>query len=186
MERGGRREAHQQLYDKQVDKLTSHLRSANLPTRQAKLYRAAALRVLKRMTEAGLARLENNLTAYYFYPDLAGVTAAGGNENSLGFYRASNGSIHLDGGDADNSIHDTYAHEYTHALDGPNDEISGTQEWQDAWREEIVNGEGLGGEGADFPDEGLAYLGELILRGKRELARDECPKCLAVWEGLGL
>ena len=41
-------------------------------------------------------------------------------------------------------------------------------------------------EGADSPDEGLAYLGELMLRGRRREAREKCPKCAAIWEGLGL
>jgi hypothetical protein len=169
-----------------LSKVEGHLRAAGIPKKQAKRYKNAAKRVLGRMTAEGLRRVGRNVSSYYFYRDLEALEAVGG-EGSLGFYRTSNRTLHLDGGgEGRDSIHRTYAHEYTHALDGPDDEISGSAEWQAAWQEEIVEGEAFGGMGADFPDEGLAYLGELMLRGEREVARAICPKCVAIWEGLGL
>jgi hypothetical protein len=44
----------------------------------------------------------------------------------------------------------------------------------------------LGEMAAESPDEGLAQLGELMLRNQREVARQLCPQCVAIWEGLGL
>ena len=178
--------AHRESFAKQTDKLEAHLRSASLPIKQGRLYRAAALRVLKKMSHESLLRLEDNLTSYYFYPDLNAVGATTGNRpDALAFYRASNGSLHLDGGEKGDTIHDIYAHEYTHALDGPDDEISGTAGWKAAWQEEIVEEEGLGGAGLESPAEGLASFGELMLRGRREAAMSKCPKCVAFWEDLG-
>src|SRR5579862_2632237 len=162
--------------DQHLSKVEGHLRAANIPKKQAKLYKNAAKRILGRMTAEGLQRVSRNVSAYYYYRDLESLEAVGG-EGSLGFYRTNNRTLHLDdGGTGRDSIHRTYAHEYTHALDGPEDEISGSAEWQAAWQEEIVEEEAFSGLGADSPDEGLAQLGELMLRGERDVARAICPK----------
>jgi hypothetical protein len=172
--------------DRHLAKLEGHLRAAGIPMKQAKLYKKAAEKVLRRMTPEALKRVGDNVKAYYFYPDLAALEAEGG-EGTLGFYRTSNGTLHLDGGgEGGDSIHRIYAHEYTHALDGPDDDISGSEAWQAAWQEEMVEGGALGEVAADSPDEGLAQLGEWMLRNQLEVARQLCPKCVAIWEGLGL
>lgn len=180
-----RSKPHREMYDEHLSKLDAHLRSANLPTKQAKRYRSAALRVLNGMTEQGITRLRGNLTAYYFYPNPEALEAEGRRETA-GFYRPSNGSIHLDGGEGDESIPNTYAHEYAHALDGPDDEISGSEAWQEAWREEMVEEGAVSDAAAVSAEEGWAELGELMLRGRRDEAREMCPKCVQIWEGLGL
>jgi hypothetical protein len=179
--------AYPMLLDQHVTKLEGHLRAAKIPKKDAKRFKNAAERVLGNMTDEGLRRLKDNLNAYYFYPDLSALRAEAGLETTLGFYRGSNRTLHLDcGEEGRDSIHHIYAHEYTHALDGPNDDISGLKEWQEAWQEEMVEGYAFGEPGAEAPDEGLAQLGELMLRGKRAEGRRRCPKCVAIWEGLGL
>ena len=172
--------------DGHLFKLEGHLRAAGIPKKQAKLYKRTAEKVLGRMAEEALNRVGNNVKSYYFYPDLSSLEAEGG-EGSLGFYRTSNGSLHLDGGgEGVDSIHRIYAHEYTHAIDGPGDDISGSEAWQAAWQEEMVEGGSLDEVAAASPDEGLAQLGEWMLRNRREVARQLCPKCVAIWERLGL
>jgi hypothetical protein len=175
------------LFDQHLTALEGHLRAARIPKKQAKRYKNAAERVLGKMTDAGLHRLKDNVTAYYFYASLAALRSAAADENTLGFYRGSTRTLHLDSGEEGrDSIHHIYAHEFTHALDGPNDDISGSKEWQEAWQDEIVEGLTFGEAGAETADEGLAQLGELMLRGKRVEARRLCPKCVAVWESFEL
>ena len=175
------------LLDHHVTKLEEQLRAAGIPKKEAKRYKNAAGRILGKMTDEGLRRLKQNLIAYHFYPDLAALRAEAGHETTLGFYRSSNKTLHLDGGEeGSDSIHYIYAHEFTHALDGPHDDMSGSKEWQGAWQEEMVEGYTFGEAAADAPDEGLAQLGEWMLRGKRAEARRFCPKCAAIWEGFAL
>jgi hypothetical protein len=76
-----------------------------------------------------------------------------------------------------------YAHELTHAIDGPKHEISNSKEWQDAWESEVKSGS-LGQYATTKPSEGLAEFGRLVMTGKmnRQEVEKKYPKCSAVWE----
>ena len=56
------------------------------------------------------------------------------------------GTLHLDGGEEsqeNNSQVEVYAHEMTHAMDGPSNIYSGTPKWRNAWKAEILPDNGV-------------------------------------------
>jgi hypothetical protein len=74
------------------------------------------------------------------------------------------------------------AHEVTHALDR-NDSYSTKQEWLKAWQKDMQGRSDLRYPlAAHHPDEGLAHLGEFMLRDRRKQARKLFPECCTVWE----
>lgn len=101
------------------------------------------------------------------------------------------GQLYLDGGSEDNEQYpqttkEIYAHEMSHAIDGPY-RFSKTKEWDEAWRDEIMK--------VDYPlskyatknqQEGFAEFGRLVLGGRVREARESFPKCWTAWKKFGL
>ena len=92
-----------------------------------------------------------------------------------------------------------YAHELTHAIDGPDKEVSGSSEWVGLWRQELNGGDGLSLWASDSgspltsyaqtsPSEGLAEFGRLLYGGAVELGEvsRRFPKASAFFQGRGL
>ena len=89
-----------------------------------------------------------------------------------------------------------YAHEFTHAIDGPGHEISFSPEWADAFKSEIDQGTAAYDRGepplsyyaTTKPQEGMAEFGRLVYASDvphAQIAR-EFPKCTAVFKARGL
>lgn len=80
-----------------------------------------------------------------------------------------------------------YAHEMSHAIDGPDHEVSKSAEWQAAFQAELA-GKQLTRYAATKPSEGFAEFGRAVLSGNVDHAvlEKHFPKCLAVWRGRGL
>ena len=94
------------------------------------------------------------------------------------------GSLFLDGGDDDEKTQGTYAHEFSHAIDG-HEEYSSSASWYEAWKAEIdQQGSPLSSYARIKPIEGWAEFGRLLLTKPDEAKR--FPKCLAVWQSFGL
>jgi len=86
-----------------------------------------------------------------------------------------------------NESREVYAHEFTHAVDGPRQEFSNSQEWQEAWRAEIASGQ-LTEYATITAAEGFAEFGRLAY-GRSvhpDALRKKYPKATAVWEKHGL
>lgn len=140
--------------------------------------------VADRMTPESISRVESNvkhMSMYSTTEELSSTVARlTGKETSsaVGGYNADLGVLHMDGGPDPRG---TLAHELTHAIDGPNYEISSSAEWQAAWDAEIKPG-GISNYAATKPSEGLAEFGRALFAGQlpaKEL-RTEYPECWKV------
>lgn len=88
----------------------------------------------------------------------------------------------------------TYAHEFMHAIDGPNKEISQSEEWGQAWESEIVkNTFPVSKYATTSLSEGLAEFGRLLYTqavGSPEEHHEQMvkwfPKCMAVLDKFGV
>jgi len=79
------------------------------------------------------------------------------------------------------------AHEIAHAIDGHH-ELSGSEEWLEAWGAEIGDGGYLGANSAASPHEGWADFGMLVLGTgiSQDEIRTVMPRALAFWQKRGL
>lgn len=111
-----------------------------------------------------------------------------------GMYKRSNGgSLFLDGDwsrkrdPTGSKTHEVYAHEFMHAIDGPKNEISKSDAWQSAWKNEIVN-KGVSEYAWTEPAEGLAEFARLLYSGsaKPEVLKKNYPQCMRVLHDWGL
>ncbi len=101
-------------------------------------------------------------------------------------YQPKTGRIHLDGDlSGDYQAHEVYAHALGHAIDGPKKEISGSPEWQEAWKAEIRGG-GLNKYATKTASEGMAEFCRLVYGGGAEKAKASFPKAYAAFEKHGL
>jgi hypothetical protein len=78
-----------------------------------------------------------------------------------------------------------YAHEFTHAIDGPDHEYSKTTEWKSAWKEE---GHKVSNYATRSTQEGFAEFGRLVYAGglSGDQLSERYPKMMEHWQGLGL
>jgi hypothetical protein len=200
---GGQPPDHRQAAKDFLDQALA--RHANLPAARQQEYRAAAHAVFDQMTQAGLERLNRHLTGYRLFPDLVElnqylrpgaprqqiVLAVRLNAAATGGYNATTGELEADGGWVIGSrVFSTqyvFAHESTHAVDGPQGEISGTPEWQNAWRAEVVPAF-PGTRAARGPGEGFARFGQVVYESglSRQALEARYPLAVDVWRRWGL
>ena len=104
-----------------------------------------------------------------------------------GIYDSRNRNLNLDGGSRTQTARNIYAHEQTHALDGPGWQISEGREWRDAFESEIKAGQ-LSKYATTNRQEGFAEFGRLLYSSKikREIIEVKFPKCMAVARKWGL
>lgn len=185
----------------------------HLEPAQKKAYFDACQGVLSNMSPEAVARFAANVTGPpHFAADLAGVKKellrrhrgnarvveqlrAAGEIGGAYAHGGGKASFVLDGGftrQSGEALRDPtatgiYAHEFSHALDGPRYEISGSKQWREAYAKEIAGGR-LTHYAAGKPSEGFAEFGRLVLSGRHDLAaiRAKFPRCFAVWEAHGL
>src|SRR5262249_54647115 len=128
---------------------------------------------LEEMT-ADLARTE---------PKVALLLAQG--QTIGGAYQGKTGRLYLDGGDEETEGRDIvslYAHEFSHAVNGPGRSVSNSKAWEEAWESELRTHPPTKLSRVDR-HEGFAEFGKVLYTGKvtrRDLERDY-PRCVQVW-----
>lgn len=174
----------------------------HLPTDQPTTYREAAEALFTRMTPIALRRVREYVKHIEFYTSLAELTVAvGQNYTGVrtraqqgrvigGAFDSATGQMWLDGLDEDkenDTVLSHYAHEFGHALDGPERQISGHALWKQAWRQEICRQQ-LSPLAHILPKEGLAEFARVMYTG--EILRVELeryfPLCVEVWKGFAI
>jgi hypothetical protein len=190
-----------------------HLEKSNLSPEKKKSYSAAAASVFDRMPPKAAERFAKNVKAVQFYEDIKALTDAWAATNEHvaaiqakggtigGVYQRSSQALHLDGNNMftdrvnEDQVYDAahvYSHEFSHGIDGPNNEISQSNEWQAAWQEEMVDawkkGAGLSQYSTTQPSEGFAEFGRLLYASdvEQEKIASLFPKSAAIWQSQGL
>lgn len=153
-----------------------------------------------KLPQAAKDRLAKNVKGFTFHSDIEDLTAALierspdmkeklGGKKAGGVYSKKTGELHLNGGERIDGKKVTpdavYAHEYAHAIDGPEHELSKTADWKAAWKAEAQM---VSRYATKTPQEGFAEFGRLVYSsglGEDQL-RERYPKMMAHWEGLGL
>ena len=182
------------------------LKGTDLTPEQRVKYFNAAQDTLKQFNPKALEKFQRNTKGYEFHPDFKQLTQAifkdhpaveqklGKNGTVGGAYDRSTMKLRLDGGGLaltgskeESDIHDLYSHEFTHAIDGPHHEVSGTREWEDAFNSEIKDRQ-ISVYATTKLSEGLAEFGRLVFSGKvkREEIEKRFPKCVGVWKKHGI
>lgn len=177
-----------------------------VPADQVQSYRVATNRALGSMSRYALQSLALTVQEIDYRGNVDGVTAefmamGGARRNGevvYAFWSGTSGKLVLDG-TADLTGRDAgvgatweiYAHEFTHAIDtsGPSgtmsDRYSTTQEWQEAWTDEIyAHGTGaapLSEYARNSMSEGFAEYGRLVLKSPRA-AQEKFPRSWAYWK----
>lgn len=163
-------------------------------------YRQAAFAVFDLMTPQAMERFNRHLRGYRLFENLFDLNChfsphlprqqvqafVGLNLLRLGAYNTSTGEIEADGGNRfagrTFSTQYVFAHEFGHAVDGPNSEISATQEWQDAWSAEIVPAY-PGTTAALHPAEGFSRFSQVVHESglPRPDIEAQFPRCTDLW-----
>ena len=174
--------------------------SLPIPAKQQYLEEATLL--FTRMTPMALRRVREHVQQIDFYPSLEDLTVAVGQHHAPvrtraqqgrtigGAYDSATGQMWLDGLDPDkedDTVLSHYAHEFGHALDGPERQITSHALWKQAWREEICP-QRMTLAALASPKEGLAEFARLLYTGialRIDLER-HYPLCVEVWKGFGL
>jgi len=170
------------------------LKDARLSKARRKEYKASVTKLLYAMPPAALKRLDQNVSAWMFHPDVASVDAEyrkrGGTEPAMGFYDTKTRQLHFDGGVPGATAEDTYAHEMSHAIDGPRFTRSRIPAWHRAWKEELGPGarNRLDENAATNYYEGWASFGEAVYARPEthEFLERNFPLCCNFWKGQGL
>lgn len=169
-------------------------------------HKGAIRKVLQSMPAKAKELMAANVNAVSFYAtsdDLKDDLVAEGfsqfadeNRKPLGVYRTGKESrkLYLDGSDAANQGFErgVHAHEYSHAVDGPNNTYSRTQEWKDIAQEEFSLGDRpyypLSKYATENEAEGFAEFGRMVHGSDkpREEIEAEFPKATAFWKKHGI
>ena len=157
--------------------------------------------VLARLTPTALSRVFRAVKEYRFYRSFGAMTEAIRRKypaikikpgHVVKGFLDRDGTMHLDGGGVlfgrPARQEEFFAHEMAHALDRPDYEISGTDEWYDAWNDEINATDYLSGEAKRSPQEGFADFGAMLLGSgvSAKQVKQLLPKCVKVWEQRGI
>jgi len=180
--------------------------AAELTPAKTAMYRAAGGKIIDAMGPKALERWNANVESITFYPDTESITRyARSLRPELDDVVDIRGlcarnpsqprlcSLHLNGGSEtgdrfSRKTSDAYAHEFAHAVDWGDGELSPlslTQAWKDAWQEsqDIINGRL--GVTDQSPTEGFANFA-IFVWNYPEDARRHCPACWRLWKNHGL
>lgn len=199
-------------FDKQIAS------SSGLSDGHKKKYGEAMRTVLSAMPDKAIGRVLANLKGSNFYGSVEELAdnlhRMGHIDNEMmsriqktkgypgGMYSPRKMEVFLDGdqqhspgeafGGSTRDTHGTYAHELSHALDGVNKEHSRSEEWLEAYRDEIEKPSASGGHrlskyAKKKPSEGWAEFGRLVYGTNTDRARIErmFPKASAYWKKHG-
>jgi hypothetical protein len=159
---------HQKRFRESCERIDGALNNAEIVPEQKTEFRNAILTVLQRLTPTALQRVHRAVKEYRFYPTFKAMTEAIKKKypkiasqikqgNVAKGFMDRDGMMHLNGGGIlfkrPAKLVEFYAHEVAHAIDRPNHEISGGQEWQSAWAQEIRDMDFLSHEAKMSPEE---------------------------------
>jgi 2'-5' RNA ligase len=181
-------------------RISDTIDKTNLPHAQKKLYKGYVQKAVARMPKLATARLSQNLTGQVFYGSVDELNNSLAKESSavkealikgrrvLGTYRGVKKEAHLDGGINENVGSGVYAHEFCHAIDGPNHDISKTKSWNKIFEQEIDKEDNpLSSYARKNPHEALAEFGRLVyVDGDLSKVEQLFPKATAYWKHFGL
>lgn len=185
------------------DQFVSGLKSAKISTEQRHQYEANVKSVVGAMPAKVRDYISKTIKEVEFHPSIKSVTAEAiklapeghpqidrmraGKSLAAGFFDNETNKIALDGdsrqpGDAKG----TYAHEMTHALDFPNNRISSSEEWQQAFDAEIKDGQ-LTKYATIKPSEAFAEFGRALYASEQSHAdlKRRFPKASRIFETNG-
>jgi hypothetical protein len=172
-------------------------RHAALGETKRQACRATASQVLHALPAKALERFNKGAREYRFYGSCQDLTkgalppsqlAAFAGKIAGGGYDGSRKRLHLDGDTPRGQpARELYAHEFGHAVDGPEYEISSSPEWQEAYQSEIKPG-GLSDYAKTLPREGFAEFFRLVHGTDTDRAEivKRFPKCSDVFKKWGI
>jgi hypothetical protein len=178
-------------------------RHPHLPAALQQEYRAAAHAIFDQMTPAALERFNRHVSGYRFFRDGDELSAHAVPGFALlspalrpyfvvsGAYNRRTQELELAGGGrlAGQGVtpQTRYAHEFGHAIDGPDFEISDTPEWQGAWAAEIRPSPPNPNAATNAREGFSAFAGLAYGTGADRAALEQShPRCVAVWRAWNL
>lgn len=156
-------------------------RNKGLSEAQKAEYKASTTKVISKMTPKALDHFSKNVKKAHYHESNAALTDSlaktsptvskmqveardkGKTLQLGGCYNRETQTLELDGGKFASTSYPTselHAHEFTHAIDGPDHALSNSNEWYHAFNDELSKGQ-LSAYGAKSPAEGLAEAGRL-------------------------
>lgn len=187
--------------EEKPDLFEAGLQSSDLTTRMRTQYGQFAKDLHERLPAAAKERFTKHVKSVSFHesPEVLTEKVIEGNpamkevmkggKKAAGAYSKKNEALHLNGGftmDGKKLTADhIYAHEFAHAIDGPDLELSKDEGWREAWRSEaqLVSKYAL-----KTPQEGFAEFGRLVYAGglSADQMTERFPMMFKHWEGAGL
>lgn len=178
----------------------SALEKADLTSKMREQYGKTARQIHDRLPAAAKERFSQNVESVNFHesPEVLTeklkeanpkMTEVVGNKKAGGAYSKMRKELMLNGGHTMDGKKYTadqiYAHEYSHAIDGPDKELSSSSEWQQAWKAEADK---VSKYATKTPAEGFAEFGRLVYAGElgSDQLRERYPQMMAHWEQAGL
>ena len=193
-------------HDETKQLISKSIKESVLSPEQAKYYESEAHSVIGKFNAVAHKRFKEGCNKITFKSDLDalndGLVEAvpileewrkkGG--IAAGVYLGKKKEVMIDGeapnyreGDKQREPKQTYAHEFMHAIDGPEREISSDKEWLNAWQQEIVGPKRLSKYAGTKPSEGLAEFGRFIYaHASPEEGNKRFPQCFAVLKKYGV
>ncbi len=198
-------------------------KSGHLKDEEKQALSRAVERVTSRMPATAATRARQHTNSVEFHSSIDSISGSRAKSSTkaaqafkegyrvAGYYQKSNRKLALDGTAqmqeyheqfgqlAEANIHGVYAHEISHAIDGPDHELSFDEGWRNAFEDEIMPKETADawGNKADFPlseyattmtYEGFAEFGRLVYGTDHNLQEIEqaFPKASAFWKSKGI
>lgn len=176
------------------------LKQSDLTSKMREEYGKTAKMVYDRLSPAAKERFDKHVESVSFHesPDVLTeklkeanpkMTEVVGSKKAGGAYSKMQKELMLNGGhrmDGKKYTADQiYAHEYSHAIDGPDKELSSSSEWREAWKAEAKN---LSKYATKTPAEGFAEFGRMVYAGElgSEQLRERYPGMMGYFESAGL
>lgn len=165
-----------------------------------RVYADHAWSVLSRMSDGELKRFRKGCDHIVFHENMEQLNASVKSFYQLhgkefdrkagGVYYGAFKVVAVDGGGLGYAeAREIYAHEFMHAIDGPKHEISSSQEWQQAWSQEINHPSWpISSYATSKPSEGLAEFGRLLFSSpfSRQTLEKQFPACYAALKKYGV
>jgi hypothetical protein len=187
---------------KALNLVENELQAAGVGYKKSADYRAAATAVIGGMTHEAQKRFAANVSKIHFAKEHAavsglirdrlkqmddptevpdGVSGAYIRAGDTGEVVANGGIPGMNKSDGVDTL-GVYAHEFGHAIDGPDCEISDSTAWEHAWENEILRGKTPPSAYAQqSPSEGFAEFHRLLAINKKA-ATTMYPACAEVWK----
>lgn len=199
------RDVKTESLDELEEKMDAGIESSGLSPELKELNKKRTLEAMGKFGGKAIERINRNMKAVKYYPDKWALLAEGvkrygeGQRNNIfgcvGMYDPRDGTMLLVGTDRGERMTGTNLHEMVHALDGPNWEHSQSEEWDEAYKAEIANGQvshyGSSKNGREHNKdlmEGFAEFGRVLHQGEKSLEeiQQKFPQSWAYWEKEGL